>query len=61
MNFDIPVKNSLITKKEGRHKNLNRVHLNVHRGQAGEYQKEDVNRGLSEAVRKLADDEKDVS
>ena len=60
MNFDIPVENSLITKyiqplKEGRHENFNRVHSNVYRGQAGEHQK-DVNRGLSQAVRKLADD-----
>ena len=46
--------------KEGRHENFNRVHLNVHRGQAGEHQKEDANRGLSQAVGKLADDGKDV-
>ena len=66
MNFDIPVENSLITKyiqllKEGRHENFNRVHSNVHRGQAGEQQKEDVNRGLSQAVGKLAEVGKDVS
>ena len=66
MNFYIPVEKSLITKyikplKEGRHKNFNGVHSNVHRGQAGEHQKEDVNRGLSQADRKLADDGKDVS
>ena len=66
MNFDIPVENSLITKytqpsKEGRHENFNGVHSNIHRGQAGEHQKEDINRGLSQAVRKLADDGKDVS
>ena len=47
--------------KEGRHENFNRVHSNAHRGQAGEHQKEDINRGLSQAVRKLADDGKDVS
>ena len=40
MNFDIPVENSLITKyiqplKEGRYENFNRVHSNIHRGQAG--------------------------
>ena len=66
MNFDIPVENSLITKYiqpliEGRHGNFNRVHSNIHRGQAGEHQKEDVNRRLSQAVRKLADYGKDVS
>ena len=66
MNFDIQVENSLITKyiqplKEGKHEILSRVHSNVHRVQAGEHQKEDVNRGLSQAVRKLADDGKDVS
>ena len=65
MNFDISVENSPITKYtqpliEGRHENFNRVHSNVHRGQAGEHQK-DVNRGLSQAVRKLAEDGKDVS
>ena len=65
MNFDIPVENSSITKyiqplKEGRQENFNIVHSNIHRGQAGEHQK-DVNRGLSQAVRKLADDGKDVS
>ena len=49
----IPVdNNSLITKyiqplKEGRHENFNRVHSNVHRGQAGEHQKGDVNRALT--------------
>ena len=32
----------------------------LHRGQAREHQK-DVNRGLSQAVGKLTDDEKDVS
>ena len=37
------------------------VHSNVHRGQVGEHQKVDVNRGRSQAVRKLADDGKDVS
>ena len=42
-------------------KTFNRVHSNVHRGQAGEHQKDDVNRGLSQAVRKLADDGKDIS
>ena len=66
MNFAIPVGNSLITKyiqllKEGRHEIFNRVHSNVHRRQAGEHHEEDVNRGLSQAVRKLADDGKDVS
>ena len=66
INFDIPVENSLITKyiqllKEGRHENFIRVHSNVHRGQAGEHQKEDVSRGLLQAVGKLADDGKDVS
>ena len=65
MNFDIPVENSLITKyiqplKEGRHENFNGVHSNIHRRQAGEHQN-DINRGLSQAVRKLADDGKDVS
>ena len=65
-NFNIPVENSLITKyiqplTEGRHEHFNRVNSNVHRGQAGEHQKEDVNRGLSQAVGKLADDGKDVS
>ena len=59
------MENSLITKYiqpliEGRHENFNRVYSNVHRGQAGEYQK-DVNRGLSQAVGKVADDGKDVS
>ena len=44
MNFDIPVENSLITKyiqplTEGRHGNFNRVHSNVHRGQAGNIRK----------------------
>ena len=53
MNLNIPVENSLITKyiqplKEGRHKNFNGVLSNVHRGQAREHQKEDVNRGLSQ-------------
>ena len=66
MNFDMPVENSLITKyiqplEEGRHENFYRVHLNVHRGQAGEHQKEDVTRGLSQAVRKLVDDGNDDS
>ena len=65
MNFLIPMENNLITKylqllTKGRHGNFNRVHSNVHSEQAGEHQKED-NRGLSQAVRKLADDEKDVS
>ena len=46
---------------EGRHENFNGVHSNIHREQAREHQKEDVNRGLSQAVRKLADDGKDVS
>ena len=32
-----------------------------YRGQAGEHQKQDVNRELSQAVGKLADDVKDVS
>ena len=55
LNFDIPMENSLITKyiqplTEGRHGNFNRVHSNVHRGQAGEHQKENVNRGLSQVV-----------
>ena len=66
MNFDIPVENSLNTKyihplKEGGHENFNRVHSNVHREQAEEHQKDGVNRGLSQAVRKLADDGKDIS
>ena len=66
MNFDIPVENSIITKyiqplTEGRHENFNRVHSNIHRGQAGEHRKKDVNKGLSQAVGKLADDGKDVS
>ena len=64
-NFNTPVVNNQITKylealTEGRHGNFNKVHSNVRRGQAGEHQK-DVNRGLSQAVRKLADDGKDVS
>ena len=64
-NFDIPVENSLITKyiqplKDGRLENFYRVHSNVRKGQAGDHQK-DVNRGLSQAVRKLSDDGKDVS
>ena len=51
-NFDIPVENSLITKyiqplTEGRHGNFNRVHSNVHRGQAGEHQKDDVKQRAS--------------
>ena len=59
MNFNIPVENSLITNyiqplKEG-------VHSDIQRGQAGEHQKDDVNRGLTQAVGKLADDGKDVS
>ena len=37
------------------------VHTTVERGQTVEHQKEDVNRGLSQAVRILADGGKDVS
>ena len=33
----------------------------IHRGQAGNIRKKMSNRGLSQAVRKLADDGKDVS
>ena len=66
MNFDISVENNLITKytqplTEGRHGNFNRIHSNVHRGQTGAHQKEDVNRRLSQAVGKLANNGKDVS
>ena len=53
MNFNIPVENRVITKyiqplTEGRHGNFNRVQSNIHRGQAGEHQK-DAKRGLSQA------------
>ena len=52
-NFYIQVENSLITKCiqlliEGSHGKFNRVHSNIHRGQAGEHQKQDVNGGQSE-------------
>ena len=66
MSIAIPVENSLLTKyiqplKEGRHENFYEVHSNVHIGQAGEHQKDDVNRGHSQGAGKLADDVKDVS
>ena len=39
-----------------KHQKVKRVHSTIHRGQTGKCQKEDGNRGISQAVRKLADD-----